>query len=54
MTKATGSGLFLVRPGNGDISVYSPIDVNATLHCVVNSSELEWEIDGFNLGSSLV
>ena len=26
----------------------SPIDVNATLHCVVNGSELEWEIDGSN------
>ena len=43
----------MVRPGNGDIPVYSPIDVNATLNCVVNSAELEWEIDGFNLESSI-
>ena len=49
---ATESELFLVRPGNGDIPVYSPIDVNATLQCVVNSSELEWEIDGLNFESS--
>ena len=38
-----------MRPGNGDIRVYSPIDVNATLHCVVNSAELAWEIDGSNI-----
>ena len=42
-----------MRPGNGDTLVHSPIDVNATLHCVVNSSELEWGIDGSNFASSL-
>ena len=42
-----------MRPGNGDTLVHSPIDVNATLHCVVNSSELEWNIDGLNFESSL-
>ena len=31
--------------------MYSPINVNATLHCGVNASELEWEIDDFNFGS---
>ena len=36
-------------------AVYSPVDVNATLHCVVNGSELdlEWEIDGFTFTSPL-
>ena len=53
LTIATESELFLVRPGNGDIPVYSPIDVNTTLHCVVNSAELEWEIDGLNFKSSI-
>ena len=52
LTIATESVLFLVRPGNGDTPVYSPIDVNTTLHCVVNSSELEWEINGSNFKSS--
>ena len=42
-----------MRPGNGDTLVHSPIDVNTTLHCVVNSSELEWDIDGLNFESSL-
>ena len=42
-----------MRPRNGDIPVYSPIDVNATLKCVVNNAILEWEIDGFNLESSI-
>ena len=28
-------------------------NVNATFHCVVNSSELEWSIDGLNFESSL-
>ena len=42
-----------MRPGNGDTLVHSPIDVDATLHRVVNSSELEWDIDGLNFESSL-
>ena len=35
--------------------MYSPVDVNATLHCVINGSELdpEWEIDGFTFASPL-
>ena len=32
--------------------MYSPINVNAMLHCVVNSSELEWDIDGYRFVSS--
>ena len=53
LTIATESELFLVRPGNGDTLVHSPIGVNATLHCVVYSSELEWSINGSNFASSL-
>ena len=41
-----------MRPGNEDTPVYSPIDVNATIYCVVNSSELEWDIDGYRFVSS--
>ena len=34
---------FLVRPGSGEDFVYSPIGVNATLHCAVNVSLLMWD-----------
>ena len=44
---------FLVRPGNGEEFVYSPVSVNATLHCAVNDTILEWEVDGFSLDSSV-
>ena len=44
--------VFLVRPGDGEEFVYSPIDVNATIHCVVNHTNvLLWTIDGFSLES---
>ena len=43
--------LFLVRPGNGKEFVYSPVDVNVTLHCAVNSMELLWEVDDLNFYS---
>lgn len=32
--------------------MYSPIDMNTTSHCVVNSSELEWDIDDLRFVSS--
>ena len=32
--------IFLVRPGDGEEFVYSPVDVNATLHCAVNKTKL--------------
>ena len=37
--------IFLVSPGDGEEFVYSPIGVNATLHCAVNSTNLLWVID---------
>ena len=37
--------LFLVRPGDGEQFVYSPVDVNATLHCAVNNTYMSWIID---------
>ena len=44
--------VFLVRPGDGKEFVYSPIEVNATIHCVVNHTNvLVWTIDGFSLES---
>ena len=44
--------VFLVRPGDGEEFVYSPIDVNATIHCVVNHTKVpSWTIDGFSLES---
>ena len=42
--------LFLVRPGDGAEFVYSPVGVNATLHCAVNNTILAWEVDGLALG----
>ena len=37
--------LFIESPGDGEEFVYSPVGVNATLHCAVNSSILAWFID---------
>ena len=36
-----------MRPGDGEESVYSysPIGVNTTLHCAVNSTNLLWVVD---------
>ena len=39
----------MVRPGDGAEFVYSPVGVNATLHCVVNNTILAWDIDGLAL-----
>ena len=47
----TAFDIDLVRPGDGEEFVYSPVGVNATLHCAVNNTDLEWEIDGFNFES---
>ena len=44
--------VFLVRPGDGEEFVYSPINVNATIHCVVNHTNLlSWTTDGLSLNS---
>ena len=37
---AENTNLFLVRPGDGEKYVYSPVDVNATLHCAVNNTRV--------------
>ena len=37
--------LFLVRPGDGEQFVYSPVEVNATLNCAVNNTSLSWDVD---------
>ena len=50
-TNEDNTDLFLVRPGNGEEFVYSPVDVNATLHCAVNNANLAWEVDGLALDS---
>ena len=44
-----------MRPGDGEEFVYSPVDVNATLHCAVSTSNaiLEWEVDGLALDSPI-
>ena len=41
--------LFLVKPGEGAEFVYSPVDFNVTLHCAVNNTILEWDVDGLAL-----
>ena len=38
----------MVRPGDGEEFVYSPVEVNATIHCAVNNTMLAWEVDGLN------
>ena len=40
--------LFLVRPGDGEQFVYSPVVANATLHCAVNNKPLSWIVDRLN------
>ena len=45
------SNHFLVSPGDGEEFVYSPVNVNATLHCAVNNTNLVWEVSGLNLDS---
>ena len=45
------TALVLARPGDGEEFVYSPVGINATLHCAVNNTNPEWEIDGFNFES---
>ena len=41
----------MVRPGDGEEFVYSPVGVNATLHCAVNNTIFEWVVDGLTLDS---
>ena len=43
--------LFLLRPGDGKEFVYSPVNVNATLHCAVNNTFLVWVVDGLAFDS---
>ena len=40
--------IFFMRPGVGEESVYSPVGVNATLHCAVNNTNLLWVVDMLN------
>ena len=47
------SDLFLVSPGDGEEHVYSPVGVNATLHCAVNNTNLEWDVDGLAFDSDV-
>ena len=37
--------VFLASPGNGSEFVYSPVNVDVTIHCAVNSATLTWGID---------
>ena len=41
-----------MTPGDGNEFVYSPIHVNATLHCAANEVFLIWIIDGLSLTST--
>ena len=50
---STNSDLFLVSPGDGEEFVYSRVNVNATLHCTVNNTILEWEVDGLAFDSTV-
>ena len=35
----------MVKPGDGEEVVHSPIGVNATLHCAVNNTNIAWSIN---------
>ena len=52
-TNEDNSDLFLVSPGDGEEHVYSPVNINATLHCAVNNTNLEWEVDGLAIDSDV-
>ena len=43
----------MVRPGEGEEFVYSPVEVNATIHCAVNNTNLVWNVDGLVSGFEL-
>ena len=47
------SDLFFVRPGDGEEYVYSPVNVNATLHCAVKNTNLAWVVDMLALDSAV-
>ena len=36
--------LFTLSPGDGEEFVYSPVGINATIHCALNSTILGWAI----------
>ena len=44
--------LFLVRPGDGEQFVYSPVDADATLPCAVNNTFMSWDVDGFSFDNA--
>ena len=37
-----------MRPGDGEEFIYSPVEVNATIHCAVNNTNLFWDVDEFS------
>ena len=42
-----------MRPGDGEEFAYSPVNVNATLHCAVNNTIFVWEVDALALDNSV-
>ena len=48
-TNEDNTDLFVVSPGDGEEFVYSPVGVNATIQCGVNSTVLTWYIDELSL-----
>ena len=42
-----------MRPGDGEESVYSPVNVNVTLHCAVSNTNLERDVDGLSFDSDV-
>ena len=43
----------MVSPGDGNEFVYSPVDVNATLHCTVNNTHQSWDIEMLNFENTV-
>ena len=44
---------FLIRPGEGEELVFYPVEVNVTIHCAVNNTNLVWNVDGLVSGFEL-
>ena len=42
----------MVSPGDGNEFVYSPVDVNATLHCSVNNTHVSWDVEMLNFDNT--
>ena len=43
----------MIKPGDGEEFVFYPVEVNVTIHCAVNNTNLVWDVDGLVTDSEL-